>query len=78
MTKSIRELTSRTAVEAAIAEFDALGRDAFLAKYGFERARQYRLVHETREYDSKAIAGVAFGEQFGKRFNADLVPTKPM
>lgn len=65
MTKYIKDLTSRDAVVAAIAEFDQLGRDAFLAKYGYKRARQYRLVHEAREYDSKAIAGVAFGEQFG-------------
>lgn len=49
----------------AIAECDELGRDAFLTKYGYKRARQYRLVYDAREYDSKAIAGVAFGKQFG-------------
>lgn len=65
MAKDIKDLSSRDAVRAAIAECDELGRDAFLAKYGFKRARQYRLVFEGHEYDSKAIAGVAFGKQFG-------------
>ncbi len=61
---SIRALTDRDAVIAALAEFDGLGRDAFLAKYGFGPATNYRIVHEGRFYDSKAIAGVAYGKQF--------------
>lgn len=43
----------------AVAEHDELGREGFLAKYGFSEARSYLLVREGREYDSKAIAGVA-------------------
>ena len=43
----------------AVAEFDRLGRDAFLERYGFGRAREYLLVVEGREYDSKAIWGAA-------------------
>ncbi|WP_369281118.1 HNH endonuclease [Streptomyces sp. AC04842] len=43
----------------ALTEHDELGREAFLAKYGFRQARSYVLVHEGQEYDSKAIAGVA-------------------
>ncbi|MFB7983260.1 HNH endonuclease [Streptomyces vinaceus] len=43
----------------AIAEYDQLGRDEFLAKYGFGEARSYVVMHEGREYDSKAIVGVA-------------------
>lgn len=39
-----------------VAEHDVLGREAFLSKYGFGEARSYVLVHEGREYDSKAIA----------------------
>src|SRR5690349_1774033 len=58
---SLTDLTSRTAVLRAIAEYDALGRDAFLAKYGFGRARSYFLVHDGRLYDSKAIVGAAHG-----------------
>ncbi|GAB3988320.1 hypothetical protein GCM10029978_110400 [Actinoallomurus acanthiterrae] len=52
---------TREAVLAAIAEFDRLGRDAFLDKYGFSRARRYMLQYDGRLYDSKAIAGAAHG-----------------
>ena len=48
-------------VERAIAEFDRLGRDAFLAQYGFGRAQGYFLSSQGRRYDSKAIVGVAHG-----------------
>lgn len=65
MTKNINDLSSRDAVEAAISECDELGRDNFLAKYGYRRAREYTLLFRKREYDSKAIAGVAYGKQFG-------------
>lgn len=53
-----RRLT-REAVLSAIAEYDEVGRDAFLARYGFRPAKGYFLVHDGRRYDSKAIAGVA-------------------
>lgn len=59
----ISELTSRSAVLAAIKEFDQLGRPAFLAKYGYSKALRYRLTHRGKLYDSKAIAGVAWGLQ---------------
>ncbi|MCZ4536506.1 DUF3578 domain-containing protein [Gordonia terrae] len=52
---------SKEAIERAIGEFDELGRDAFLNKYGFGRATHYALVVDGREYDPKAIAGVAHG-----------------
>lgn len=52
---------SRDAIERAIAEYDELGRDAFLSKHGFGRATTYALVVDGREYDPKAIAGVAYG-----------------
>jgi MoxR-like ATPase len=59
-----RQLTSRDAVLAAIAEYDRIGRDEFLAKYGFRPARDVVLVHENRRYDSKAILGAAYGYQY--------------
>lgn len=52
---------TRAGVESATREFDALGRDAFLAKYGFGPARSYFLVRDGRRYDSKAICGAAHG-----------------
>lgn len=62
---SYSALTDRSAVETAIAEFDELGRDEFLARYGFRRARDYFLVTDSGRYDSKAIFGVAYGIQHG-------------
>jgi 5-methylcytosine-specific restriction protein A len=52
---------SRDAVLKAIAEYDSLGQDGFLERYGFDRARQYLLVHDGKRYDSKAIVGAAHG-----------------
>ena len=46
-------------VLAAIAEFDQLGREAFLARYGYKKSRSYFLVRNGERYDSKAIAGAA-------------------
>ncbi|MFJ4436298.1 HNH endonuclease [Streptomyces sp. NPDC088923] len=50
---------TRESVLKVLTEHDELGREAFLAKYGFGSARSYVLVHEGQEYDSKAVAGVA-------------------
>ncbi len=63
----LSDLTSRTAVLAAMAECDRLGREAFLEKYGFGPARRYFLEHNSRHYDSKAIVGAAYGHQFPDR-----------
>ncbi len=57
-------LTDRAAVLQAMAEFDEIGRDAFLAKYQFGPARSYFVQQEGRRYDSKALAGAAVGKQF--------------
>jgi 5-methylcytosine-specific restriction enzyme A len=61
-----RDIT-REAVLAAIAEYDRLGQDEFLSKYGFDRARSYLLIHDGKPYDSKAIVGVAHGFLPGER-----------
>ena len=53
------------AVKRAMQEFDDLGRDEFLARYGYGRAREYLLVVGGKRYDSKAIAGVALKYQAG-------------
>ena len=52
-------LRDREAVFHAVAEFDQLGREAFLKKYGFGKAKEYYLRLDGKYYDSKAIAGVA-------------------
>lgn len=57
----LSDLSSPTAVRLAVAECDRLGRNEFLRKYGFGQARDFVLRLDGREYDSKAIAGVAHG-----------------
>ena len=59
-------------VERAIAEFDRLGRDSFLAEYGFGKAHGYFLIRGERRYDSKAVVGVAHGYD-----RPDLGPLTP-
>jgi 5-methylcytosine-specific restriction protein A len=57
---ALREL-SRHEILQAVAECDRLGQDRFLEKYGFGKARSYRLVVDDKTYDSKAIVGAAHG-----------------
>lgn len=64
---SLSQISDPRAVELALAEFDRLGRDAFLRRYGFGRSLAYYLVHEGRLYDSKAILAAAHGYQFPDR-----------
>src|SRR4051812_48283531 len=59
----LADLTSAAAVSAALDEFDQLGREAFLAQYGFGKARRYFVRRDGKYYDSKAIAGVAMRYQ---------------
>jgi dynein-related subfamily AAA family protein len=60
----LNHMRSPVAVRRAIAEFDALGREAFLEKYGFGHSRDYVLVDDGKQYDSKAILGAAHGFEF--------------
>jgi 5-methylcytosine-specific restriction protein A len=61
---------TREAVLASIAEYDELGRDTFLERYGFDPARACFLVYEGQTYDSKAIVGVAHGHATGETWKA--------
>lgn len=63
----LSDLTDAGAVRSAVAEYDQLGRDAYLAKYGFEPSRRYFLEAAGRQYDSKAIIGAAYGYQYPDR-----------
>ena len=62
---SLRALTVG-AVDAALAEFDAIGREAFLSKYKFDPAKGLHLVRDGKRYDSKAIVGAAIGKMPGR------------
>lgn len=66
-----RGAITRESVVKALAEHDELGREAFLQGYGFGEARSYVLLYEGREYDSKAIAGVAHKWDQGRALAAD-------
>jgi hypothetical protein len=57
---ALADLTER-AVRRAMVEFDHLGRNAFLTKYGIGKAKGFWVIHEGRAYDSKALAGAAHG-----------------
>ena len=61
---------TRDSVLKAIGECDELGQEQFLAKHGFAPARLYKIQYEEREYDSKAIVGVAHGYATGKILGA--------
>jgi hypothetical protein len=60
---SLSKLTDPNAIEKAIEDFDSLGREAFLKKYGFGKAKEYFILHRGGRYDSKAILGAAYGIQ---------------
>lgn len=62
---------SRKEILKATAEYDTLGRDAFLTKYGYGKARSYMLKIGGKLYDSKAIVGAAYGYQLNR---APLAP----
>jgi MoxR-like ATPase len=68
----LEALTSREAVLAAMAEFDNVGREEFLAKYGFHPARDILVLQEGRRYDSKPILAAAHGYE-----HPDLGPLRP-
>lgn len=60
----LNQLTDPTAVRMAMHEFDQIGRENFLNQYGYGRALAHFVRHDGKYYDSKAIAGAAFGFQF--------------
>ena len=62
---SLRGLTVE-AVHATLAEFDAIGREAFLSTYDFGPAKGLYLVRDGKRYDSKAIVGAAIGRLPGR------------
>jgi putative restriction endonuclease len=56
--KVLSEITSAS-IQNALQEFDELGREAFLQKYGFGKARSFFIICGEAQYDSKAIVGAA-------------------
>ncbi|MFB7676088.1 HNH endonuclease [Kitasatospora purpeofusca] len=60
-----RDLTSATALEKALAEYNDLGGKAFCGKYGFAPSTQYYISHADLLYDAEAIARVASAHEHG-------------
>lgn len=53
------ERVTRDHVLQVLDEYDTVGSIEFLGRYGFGRARENVLQHDGKEYDSKAVLGVA-------------------
>jgi putative restriction endonuclease len=64
MPKHFSDVTNPASILKAIDEFDRIGREKFLSKYGYRKGRAYYLAHNGQLYDSKAIMGAAFGYEF--------------
>jgi 5-methylcytosine-specific restriction enzyme A len=63
---ALKDLTDRNAVILAMQEFDQIGADRFYRMYGFGKALKFFVLHDGKQYDSKAISAVAHRYQFGK------------
>ncbi|MFF5411645.1 HNH endonuclease [Streptomyces albidoflavus] len=57
---------SRDDILRTLQEYDDLGAEQFLSLYGYQRARKLLILHDGREYDSKAVAGVAHKHRHGR------------
>jgi hypothetical protein len=66
VSSNLSRLQSPSAVQSALAEFSALGRTAFLARYGFGKSRDFLVRNPANGElcDSKAIVGAAYGFQY--------------
>ena len=60
MSKTLKTIVKEDAL-GAMARFDSMGREAFLAEFGYKPSHTYKIRFRRREYDSKAILGVAAG-----------------
>lgn len=56
---SVEDIDDRRYIIEAIKEFDRLGRGPFLEQYRYGPSRNIFLLYDGREYDAKAIVGVA-------------------
>ncbi|MFJ5653776.1 HNH endonuclease [Streptomyces microflavus] len=62
---------SRNDILKTLQEYDALGAESFLSLYGFKPARKFLILHDGKEYDSKAVAGVAHKHSHGRALEWD-------
>lgn len=57
---------SRDDILRTLQECDDLGAKRFLDLYGYKEARKFLILHDGKEYDSKAVAGVAHKHRHGR------------
>jgi hypothetical protein len=67
---ALSDIENPESVKAAILEFEELGREAFLSKYGFTQSKVYFLKFDGKEFDSKAILGAAHFFETGRALKA--------
>lgn len=60
-------LTQSSAVHQAMDEYDTMGGDEFLRRYGFGPAKWCFVLRDGKRYPSKAIYGVAVGKEHPER-----------
>ncbi|MFF4229173.1 HNH endonuclease [Streptomyces sp. NPDC001820] len=64
---------SRDDILKTLAEYNDLGPEGFLDTYKYGKASTYLILHDGKEYDSKAIAGVAHKHRHGRHLtNGEL------
>ena len=56
---------TRQHVLAAISEYDEVGQDEFLGRYGFAPSQEHVVRHANQSYDSKVLLGAALGYATG-------------
>jgi hypothetical protein len=64
-------VVARAHVLSAMREYDELGSREFLRRYGFGRSTSCTLWHEGKEYDPKAVLGVAYYHASGTAARSD-------
>lgn len=64
---ALSDLTQASAVDRAVGEFRALGRESFLLKYGHRPSARYFAHIEGLHIDSKPLLSVAYGFQYPDR-----------
>jgi len=68
----------QSAVEAALDEFDELGEEAFLDRYGYRPPKQWILRARGREYPPRAVLAVAYGKTHGRTLTPEEGPRAAM
>ncbi len=67
---SYSSLTDHSAISQAFDEFDKLGRELFLIRYGFKEVNESFVVARSGRYDTRALFAAAYEHQTGDALSA--------